>query len=319
MSHSDDKLSPQELERNARLQQRYHEYLTQLNEGALQRVHFDFSQLYPETDDLEALLGQVDDLKRGLDSFRPLEPEQVANLEQYLNYQYTYESNRIEGNTLTFQETTLVLEKGLTIAGKSLREHLEVTGHAQAFDYVREIAQGETEFSERVLKTIHQLILGAIDRKNAGTWRGIDVAIAGSVYEPPPHYLLPQQMSAYFTYYREHRGQLHPALLAADLHEKLVAIHPFVDGNGRTARLVMNLILLRRGLPIANIAADRRGAYYDALEAAHLTGDLSNFRRFILAEIKRTLIWYLQRVSTIENPTKGRYFFDRLAPWLMSS
>jgi Fic family protein len=302
----------------AEVQTRYKAHLVALNRAATQRVDFDFAQLYPAAADVETLLAQVDDLKRCLDSFRPFEPTQIANLEQALSVAYTYESNRIEGNTLTLQETTLILEKGVTIGGKSLREHLEVTGHAQAFDYVRQILQGETEFSDWVLRNIHQLVLGGVDRQNAGVYRSIDVAISGSRHEPPPSYLVPERMEAYFAEYRRARPSQHPALLAADLHEQLVAIHPFVDGNGRTARLVMNLVLLRAGYPLANLSGEQsqRLAYYDALETAHLTGNRQPFRVFVLQAVKQAAMWYLQRISTIEDSTKGVYFFQRIAPYL---
>lgn len=289
-----------------------------LNRAADRRVDFDLTPLYPATDQLDALLAQVDDLKRSLDSFRPFDAAQIANLERALSYQYTYESNRIEGNTLTLQETTLILEQGVTIAGKSLREHLEVSGHAQAFDYVRQIAQGDTELNDWVLRNIHQLVLSGVDRQNAGAYRKVDVAIAGSRHEPPPAYLVPERMEAYFVAYLAARDSQHPALLAADMHQQLVSIHPFVDGNGRTARLVMNLILLRAGYPLANLSGEQtqRIAYYDALETAHMTGKRQPFQAFVLQAVKRSAIWYLQRISTIEDSAKGAYFFQRIAPYL---
>lgn len=302
----------------AQLKQRYREVLIQLNQGVSSTVYFDFTRIYPETQSVDELVSQVDDLKHALDSFRPFDPEQVKNLDQYFAERYTYDSNRIEGNTLTFRETTLILDKGVTIAGKSLREHLEVTNHAHAFEYIKDIASGNADLSEQVLRSIHQLILTGIDPKNAGRYRTIDVAIAGSQHQPSPSYLIPQEMDGYFAFYVSQKDNLHPVILAAEIHHRLVAIHPFVDGNGRTARLLMNLILLKHGYPIANISgsADSRSEYYAALEAADLTGSANRLHRLVLSEVKRTAIWYLERISTTEDVTKGAYFFERIAPYL---
>jgi Fic family protein len=299
-----------------RSQQRYLDFLRRMNADDPSRTHFDFRQIYPESTDVDELLAQVDDLKACLDSFRPFSPEQAHNLDTYFATQYTYESSHIEGNTLTIQETTLVLERGLTVSGKPLKEHLEVTNHAQAFDYVKALARGNEPFSERVLRSLHQLILAGIDRKNAGMYRTIDVALMGSAVEPPPHFLLRQAMDTFFAFYAEGQDTLHPVLFAAELHARLVQIHPFVDGNGRTARLVMNLVLLQHGYPIANIRAEDRFGYYDALETADRDGNLTPFRLLILNAVKQSAIWYLERVSTTEDANKGGYFFTRIAPYL---
>jgi Fic family protein len=302
----------------AAIQQRYREHLIALNRKAAARVDFNFAQVFPPSEDLAILLAQVDDLKACLDSFRPFDTDQMSNLERALSYQYTYESNRIEGNTLTLQETTLILEKGMTVDGKTLREHLEVTGHAAAFDYVKSIAQGQTELSEWTLRQIHQLVLEGVDRKNAGVYRTIDVGIAGSQHTPPPHYLVPERMTALFAWYIPENARLHPLLLAADLHQRLVNIHPFVDGNGRTARLLMNFVLLRNGLPLANLsgADSPRLAYYAALETAHIRGEGEPFRRLVAQAVKATAFWYLARISTTDDPQKGAVFFTRIAPYL---
>ena len=263
-------------------------------------------------------MAQVNALKACLDSFRPLAPEQVKNLADAMRVLNTYESTHIEGNTLTLQETTLVIEKGLTIAGKPLREHLEVSNHAHALDYIQQLVDEGQDFNDWTLRNIHQLVLAGIDRKNAGQYRTVQVAIVGSQHEPPePHRLL-DEMQAYFASYETQKSQLHPVILAAELHDRLVAVHPFVDGNGRTARLVMNLILLQHGYVIANISAQaiQREAYYHALETSHLTGDTAPFHMFVLNAVRETFFWYLRKVAASYDETRGGHFFQRIQPYL---
>lgn len=301
----------------ARLRERYFALLRALNDGQTERRDFDLARVFAPADDHAALLEQVDDLKRCIDSFRPLDDAQVASLGRALMASYTYESNRIEGNTLSLQETALILEKGVTVSGKSLKEHLEVTGHAQAFDYVQDVARSDEPISQIVLRRIHQLVLGAVDRKHAGAYRTIDVAIAGSAHQPPPNYLVQERMDALFSAFEGQAGARHPVLVAAELHHQLVNIHPFVDGNGRTARLMMNLVLLRHGYPIANLSGERddRLTYYQALAAAD-AGEPDPFARLVLLAVRATALWMLPLISTTPDASKGGYFFERIAPFL---
>lgn len=205
--------------------------------------------------------------------------------------EYTYESNRIEGNTLTLQETALVVEKGLTIGGKPLADHLEAINHTHALEYVKDLAFGQEPFNETVLLNIHRLVLQSIDNANAGRYRDIPVMISGAKHLPPQPYLVPKQMEDYFLWEQQNREHLHPVLLAAELHERLVTIHPFIDGNGRTARLVMNLTLLWHGYPIAILKGDAesRLKYYAALEAAQVEGNKTPFLELIADNVKSTL------------------------------
>lgn len=220
--------------------------------------------------ELSELLQECSDLLSIWSSKRPLNQLQLKKMEEYFNLNYTYESNRIEGNTLTLQETYLVVNDGITVGGKSVREHLEAINHAEAISYLGEIIQKKAVFSERVLKEIHYLILKGIDRENAGVYRTIGVRISGSAHLPPEPYLLNPLMEEVFVYYRENKSVLHPVILAAEMHERIVRIHPFIDGNGRTCRLIMNLILMQHGYPIANIKGEleNRLRYYNALETA---------------------------------------------------
>ena len=212
-----------------------------------------------------------------------------AKVQEALAIEYTYESNRIEGNTLTLQETQLVIEKGLTIGGKPLKEHLEAINHKEAIDFIGELVKKESVLDESTLKQIHAIILKSIDRENAGVYRKVPVLISGSTHTPPQPYLLQKLMEDYFQFYEESRKSMHPVVLAAEMHERLVTIHPFIDGNGRTSRLVMNLILLQHGYPIANIRGDSesRLKYYDALERSREDGK-NAFIELVADSVKQT-------------------------------
>ncbi len=221
-------------------------------------------------ENIQSLLIACDSLKEEWIKLKPLKGIQLQKMNEYFRLNYTYESNRIEGNTLTLQETHLVINEGLTIGGKSMREHLEVVNHSEAIEYISEIVQNKVDFTERILKQIHYLILKGIDRENAGVYRSIGVRISGSSHLPPEPFLLNRMMEEVFEYYQKNKNLLHPIILAAEMHEQIVRIHPFIDGNGRTTRLIMNLILIQHGFPIANIKGDlnSRLAYYQALENA---------------------------------------------------
>lgn len=243
-------------------------------------------------DSFSSILKQLSHLKAELDQSRPMDN---AKIQEALDIEYTYESNRIEGNTLTLQETQMVIEKGLTISGKSLNEHLEAINHKEAIDFIKDIVKNESELTESSLKQIHAIVLKSIDKVNAGVYRTVPVMISGSTFLPPQPYLLNKLMEDYFHFYQENKTKLHPVVLAAEMHERLVTIHPFIDGNGRTSRLIMNLILLQQGYPIANIQGDyeSRMKYYAALEKAQVHNDKSEFIMLIAGVVKASLERYL--------------------------
>jgi Fic family protein len=249
--------------------------------------------------DLANILNEIDTIKKKVNKYRPFDRTQIKKLEGYYEINYTYDSNKIEGNTLTLQETALVVEKGMTIGGKSLREHLEAINHYEAIGYIKDIIDKKEFFNDWILKNIHLLILRGIDDKNAGKYREIEVRISGSTHIPPEFFKLPELMEKYFEYYELNNKKNHPVILAADMHQKLVDIHPFVDGNGRTARLVMNLILLQNGYSIANISGELKNRldYYKALEKSQMENDESKFRLFIANEVKKSLNEYLNIIE----------------------
>lgn len=281
-------------------------------------AQFDLSPIYPETKEIDVLREQVDDLKRCLDSFRPLGRAHLENIQGAFDVEYTYNSNGIEGNTLTLNETAMVVQHGITIGGKSMREHLEAINHQEAIAYIREIVQDDIPLTESVLKAIHGLILRGIDRENAGRYRNVPVRIQGSSHVPPQPFLVPKAMEEYFATYEAEKAETHPVILAADMHERLVTIHPFIDGNGRTARLVMNLILLRHGYVIASLSSKQelRRTYYQALETKNTTGDSAPFHRLILQTEKDGLLRYLDCMTPDIENGKGGYYLERIEPFL---
>ena len=226
------------------------------------------------------MLEQIDSLKSKLDSARPIIDRSILDA---MDIEYTYDSNRIEGNTLTLRETDIIINKGLTVSGKSLREHLEATNHYEAIGYIRELVEKKEEITETLIKDIHAIILRGIDRLNAGVYRSVPVAISGSRPVPPQPVEIAGLMEDFILWLRNESSGLHPVILAAEVHERIATIHPFIDGNGRTARLLMNLVLIIHGYPIASIPGDSesRLAYYDTLESCNMTGDTSKFHVFI--------------------------------------
>jgi len=248
---------------------------------------------------LSECLQKVDQKKQKLDALRPLPKELIQNLDNWLKVDLTYNSNAIEGNTLSPSETALVVEKGLTIGGKSVVEHLEAINHAYALDYIKELALQKSPLSNAVIRDIHALVLKKIDETYAGKWRSTQVKIAGSDVKLADPIMVPELMQEFEGWLLSNSD--HPVKKAADAHLKLVTIHPFIDGNGRTARLLMNLILLQNGYPIAVIKNENRKAYIDALEKAQKTRDATDFYEIIGNAVDRSLDLWLEAASkTIE-------------------
>lgn len=219
---------------------------------------------------------KLDALKAQLDAYRPLDANVVKNLHENLVLQWTYHSNAIEGNTLTLKETKVALE-GITIGGKTLREHFEVINHREAILMVEDLVSQRTPVSERVIKDLHYLVLKNIDQDNAGRYRQVNVLISGAEHKPVDALHVPEQMTALIDWYSTKATGLHPVERAARVHGEFVKIHPFVDGNGRTARLLMNLELMKAGFPAAVLPVQSRLAYYEALDTAHCQGDYAPF------------------------------------------
>ena len=222
---------------------------------------------------------EVDGLKEKLDSKRPISQETLKSLKETINLEWTYNSNGIEGNTLTLRETQVVLE-GITVGGKTIKEHLEAINHEKAIIYLDELVKDNKPITEWNIKNIHQLILKEIDNDNAGKYRRENVTIKGATHIPPDYIKIPELMEKLILNY-ETWNMYHPIIQAALLHGELVKIHPFVDGNGRTSRLVMNLDLMNNGYNPVIIKKENRLEYYEALDKAHTTGNYTDFVKLI--------------------------------------
>ena len=226
----------------------------------------------------------IDDLKAKLDQHRPLSPAIVKNLHEDIILRWTYHSNAIEGNTLTLLETKVVLE-GITVGGKALREHFEAINHRDAILYVEDIIKKQEPFSEWQIRNIHQLILKNIDDENAGRYRQQNVLISGATTNPPDHTLLNDKMAQFIDWYNTDAHTLHPIERAAKVHADFVGIHPFIDGNGRTSRLLMNLELMKAGYPPSVITVENRLAYYEALDQWMAYGNSEPFNNLVAAVV----------------------------------
>jgi Fic family protein len=222
----------------------------------------------------------IDEQKKAIDLRRPLTKNQYNTLRNKLIVEWTYNSNAIEGNTLTLSETKVVLE-GITIGGKSVVEHLEAINHRDAILFLESIVDRQEEISEWNIRNLHQIILKDIDNLNAGKYRMENVLIGGAKHIPPDYLMVPVHMQKLV--YEDNREWIHyhPVVRAALLHGEFVKIHPFIDGNGRTARLLLNLVLMLNGYPPIVIKKESRLAYYEALDTAHTTLNYSKFVHLI--------------------------------------
>lgn len=234
--------------------------------------------------------------KRRLGAHRPLPPSKVRKIQQQMQIEYIYNSNAIEGNTLTLRETQLVLEGGTAIGGKSLREHLEAKNHPKAIEYIVRIAG--RDLKEQDILALHRLIMKGIE-KESGRYRSSEVRIAGANFLSPPAYEVPFLMKELIDWCNQNPDELRPIELASVLHHRFVHIHPFHDGNGRVGRLLMNLVLIRRGYPVSTILNADRKKYYDVLKRAD-NGHMAPLADFIAATVERSLDLWLRALE----PTK---------------
>ena len=237
----------------------------------------------------ESLLAQIDRKKEELEGRRPLTEGELERLNEEFAVEYTYNSNAIEGNTLTLRETDLVLQ-GLTIGQKPLKDHMEAVGHKEAFDYVRELVRENVPLSERVIKEIHTLVL-ADKKEDRGVYRRIPVRILGAGHEPVQPYLIAPQMEQLLLRYNENNDHIITKL--AWFHVEFEGIHPFIDGNGRTGRLLVNLELMKAGYPPIDIKFTDRAAYYSAFDAYHSKHSLSAMEQLLAGYLNERLDLYL--------------------------
>ena len=241
----------------------------------------------------ESLLEMIDRKKIELDSRRPLTEGEVARLNEEFTVEFTYNSNAIEGNTLTLRETDLVL-RGLTIDRKPLKDHMEAVGHKEAFDYVRELVKEQVPMSESIIKQIHYLVL-ADKKDDRGVYRRVPVHIMGAQHEPVQPYLIQPKMEQLMIDYGSRTEHIVTKL--ARFHIEFEGIHPFIDGNGRTGRLLVNLELMKAGYPPIDIKFTDRIAYYNAFDAYHVKHDLSAMEKLFAGYVNERLDTYLQMLQ----------------------
>ena len=245
-------------------------------------------------------LCDIDKLKAKIDSYRPLSDNILKQIRAYFKISFTYTSNAIEGNTLSLSETKIIIEDGITIGGKPIREHLEVIGQANAYDELLKMANNEQNITEQIILKLHRLLYSNIDENNAGKYRNCNVLITGSEYELPKHDKIPALMGEFCRELPTKQKTLHPVEYAAWLHERLVSIHPFIDGNGRTARLIMNLALLQAGYNIITIPPVVRNDYICTLQEAQLNNNIQPFINFISEMVLEAQKEYLRIIENLK-------------------
>ena len=243
------------------------------------------------------ILNQIKFKKEKLDKFRPLTSEQVKNLKKLYDTELTYNSNAIEGSTLTYSETKLILNEGITIGGKTINEHLEAINHKEAIDFIEDLALSKTyQLTLQDIKNLHYLILKSINTKEAGIYRTKPVGVVksdGKIYHFTDPLKIEEKMQEFIAWLNDAK-EIEPIKLATLTHLKFVTIHPFIDGNGRTARLLMNLILLQNGYPHVIIKVSSRVRYIQSIEKAQQNGDFKDFYKFVLESANESLDFYLE-------------------------
>jgi len=240
---------------------------------------------------------QINNLSAKLKTLRPLNAGELKRLHDEFIIDNTYNSNAIEGNTLTLRETALILQEGVTIAEKPLKDHLEAIGHKDAFQYVLQLVDKNELLSEHIIKDIHALVL-MNDAANRGVYRRLPVRILGSEHTPPQPYLVPVQMEQLVADYTAMKDNYHIIEAVAELHARFETIHPFIDGNGRTGRLMLNFELMKTGLLPVNIKFTDRHKYYAAFDAYHKDGNAHVMAELIMKYETEELEQY---IAIVEN------------------
>jgi len=261
----------------------------------------------------EKIKDRIENKLKALNELRPLPPSAVKKLQEQFKIEMTYNSNGIEGNSLTLKETFLVINEGITIKGKPLRDHLEAKNHYEALEFLSGLVEKNRKqtLSERLIRGLHQLVVQETEKEWAGKYRNSDVIIGGAEHKPPAASDVPYEMEKLIKWWKQNQRKLPIVELAALIHHRLVYIHPFFDGNGRVARLVMNLLLLQAGYPLVIVLKNDRKKYYRVLTQAD-KGNFVPFVRFIAQTIERSLDVYLKTL-TPSSKTKEKFITLREA------
>jgi len=256
---------------------------------------------YPyEYEGLDKTLERIQEKKSDLDKLRPLPTYALKSIKESMTLEWTYNSNSIEGNTLTLQETKMVIEEGFTIKGKSLREHFEAINHQEAIEFIQSLVSENYILKEKDILNVHELVLKQIEKEFAGRFRTSGVRISGANFVPPNALKVSEYITELIDWVNS--SDLDIVLKSAVFHHRFVWIHPFFDGNGRTVRLLFNLLLMKSGFPPAIILKNDRKKYYDALNQAN-NGDYSKLVLLVLQALERSVDIYLSSL----NNTYDRY------------
>lgn len=244
------------------------------------------------------IMKNLDTKFRKLNALRPLPKVAVEKIREQFNLEMIYNSNAIEGNSLTLKETHLVINEGFTVKGKPFKDHLEAKNQREALEFLYDIVRkGETySMSKQLIRSIHQLVVRDTDKEWAGKFRNSNVYIAGTEHIPPDALEVDHKMDELVEWLMTEQKRIHPVELAAVFHHRFVNIHPFFDGNGRTARLMMNVILMQRGFPLVVILKNDRKKYYRVLAKAD-KGEMKDLVLFIATAVMRSLEIYLKTLT----------------------
>ncbi|MDD3459426.1 MAG: Fic family protein [Weeksellaceae bacterium] len=263
---------------------------------------------------LENQLERIRQKKTELDELRPIPTYALKSIKESLMLEWTYNSNSIEGNTLSLNETKMVIEEGMTVKGKSLKEHFEAINHQEAIDYITELASIESDLTEKDILNVHELVLNNIEKEIAGRYRTSGVRISGANFVPPNALRVSEYITELIDWVNS--CDLDIVIASTLFHHRFVWIHPFFDGNGRTVRLIFNLLLMRAGYPPAIILKNDRKKYYDALNQAN-KGDCSKLVLLVLQSLERSLNIYLGALNNTyeQYDTIGKIAEDERIPY----
>lgn len=252
-------------------------------------------QDYPyHYENLDKTLERIQEKKTELDTLRPLPSYALKSIKESMTLEWIYNSNSIEGNTLTLQETKMIIKEGFTIKGKSLREHFEAVNHQDAIEYIESLVSKDYILTEKDILNVHELVLKQIEKEIAGRFRTSGVRISGANFVPPNALKVNEYITELIDWVNV--SDLNIVLKSAIFHHRFVWIHPFFDGNGRTVRLIFNLLLMKEGFPPAIILKNDRKKYYDALNQAN-NGDYSKLVLLVLQALERSVDIYLSSLT----------------------
>jgi Fic family protein len=258
---------------------------------------------------------RIESKMKELSGLRPLPPSSVNKLRQQFEIEMTYNSNAIEGNSLTLKETYLVISEGITVKNKPLKDHLEAKDHYEALEFIMDLVEHKRPqtVSEQLIRTLHRIVVRETEKEWAGRYRNSNVIITGAKHKPPDAIDVPSGMDELIHWFRKNENKLHAIELAALIHHRFVNIHPFFDGNGRVGRLLMNIVLLRQGYPLSVVLKNDRKKYYDTLAKAD-EEDYISFVRLMAQSVERSIDIYLKVLRPSKKGSEKFLILSEVSP-----